>query len=96
MLVDDVLRCGVLLREAQVLLETYGVVVVGLAVLVHQPTPHTIDFMPLPVYFLARLPANYYAGPDDCELCRQNIPLERIAFEPPLKVLKAPLTAAAF
>ena len=88
-LVDDVLRRGVLLREAKALLEAYGVNVVGMAVLVHQPTPRTVDFTPLPVYSLARLPANYYAGPDDCEQCRQGIPLERILAEPLPKSLKA-------
>jgi orotate phosphoribosyltransferase len=95
-LVDDVLRCGVLLREARALLESRGVVVVALAVLVHQPTPRTVDFAPLPVFSLARLPANYYAGPDECELCRQGIPLERVDAEPLSKVLKAPVTVGAF
>ena len=95
-LTDDVLRHGVLLHEARALLESRGVTVVGLAVLVYQPTPRTVDFAPLPVYSLARLPANYYAGPDDCELCRQGIPLERISIEPLPKVLKVPVTAGAF
>jgi orotate phosphoribosyltransferase len=95
-LVDDVLRQGVLLREAQTLLESRGVSVVGLAVLVHQPTPRTLDFTPLPLYSLARLPANYYAGPDDCALCRRGVPLGGAIGGPPPKVLKSPLTAGAF
>ena len=72
------------------------ITLLALAVLVHQPTPRTVDFTPLPVYSLARLPANYYAGPDECELCRQGIPLERISAEPLAKVLKTPVTAGAF
>lgn len=95
-LVDNVLRRGVLLREAQALLESRGVTVVALAVLVHQPTPHTVDFTPLPVYSLARLEADYYAGPDECKLCRQGIPLERVSPEWSPRVLKAPVTAGAF
>jgi orotate phosphoribosyltransferase len=93
---DDVLRCGVVLREARALLESRGVIVVAIAALVHQPTLHTVDFAPLPVYSLACLPANYYAGPDECELCRRGIPLERISAEPLPSVLKMPVTAGAF
>jgi orotate phosphoribosyltransferase len=95
-LVDDVLRQGVLLREAQRLLESRGVTVVALAVLVHQSTPRTLDFAPLPVYSLARLPASYYAGPDECRLCRQGMPLDGAVAGPLPKVLKMPVTAGAF
>jgi orotate phosphoribosyltransferase len=95
-LTDDVLRNGVLLREARSLLESRGVIVVALAVLVHQPTPRTVDFGSLPVYSLARLPANYYAGPDECELCRKGIPLERIFAGAPPKALRMPAIAGVF
>jgi len=78
LLVDDILRSGRLLRQAQTLLEAKGCRVVGIAVLFHQPTPRTIDFGSLPLFSLARLEAGYYADAADCELCRRGIPLERV------------------
>ena len=35
------------------LLEGYGATVVGLAVIIYQPTPNTLDFGNLPLYYLA-------------------------------------------
>jgi len=43
LLVDDILRSGSLLREAQLLLESRGCRVVGVAVLFHKPTPWTTN-----------------------------------------------------
>lgn len=96
LLVDDILRAGVLLQQAKTLLESYGAAVVALAVLVHQPTPRTRDFSPLPLYSLARVKADYYAGPGTCELCRQGLPLERIGSEAAIQDLEAPVTTGAF
>ncbi len=95
-LVDDVLRSGVLIGEARALLESRGVRVVALAVLVHQPTPRTRDFGSLALYSLARLEGVYFADPRSCELCRQGVPLERIGKEPVEQVLEAAVLAGAF
>jgi orotate phosphoribosyltransferase len=78
LLVDDILRSGKLLREAQTLLESKGCRVVGVAVLFHQPTPRTLDFGTLPIFYLARLEAGYYAEAAACELCKRSIPLQNI------------------
>src|SRR6185312_14026642 len=43
-LVDDILRSGARLSEMKALLESYGAVVVALAVVIYQPTPGTHDF----------------------------------------------------
>jgi len=77
-LVDDLLRSGMLLSEARRLLEARGAQVVALAVLVYQPTPHTVDFGSLPLYCLAKLEASYYADAESCEFCRRNIPLHQV------------------
>src|SRR6202451_2672585 len=44
LLVDDILRSGRNLSELKRLVESNGAQVVGLAVIIYQPTPKTIDF----------------------------------------------------
>jgi orotate phosphoribosyltransferase len=75
-LVDDILRSGNRLSELKQLLESRGALVVGMAVIIYQPTPQTRDFGSLPLYYLARLEASYYADGAHCELCKQGVPLE--------------------
>ncbi len=76
-LVDDVLRAGRLIVEARRLVESHGAQVMGVAVAVLQPTPQTVCFDPLPVYYLARLDATYYSDAAACDLCRRGVPLEK-------------------
>jgi orotate phosphoribosyltransferase len=59
LLVDDILRTGTKLQNLKRLVEQYGGEVVGLAVMVYQPTPKTPDF-DLPLYYLAKIDAEYY------------------------------------
>jgi len=77
-LVDDILRTGSNLVELKQLLESRGAQVVGLAVIIYQPTPQTYDFGSLPLYYLAKLEASYYADGSHCELCKQGAPLEKV------------------
>jgi hypothetical protein len=49
-----------------------------LAVIIYQPTPDTYDFGNLPLYYLAKLDARYYADATRCELCRRGVPLEKV------------------
>ncbi|MDQ2898714.1 MAG: phosphoribosyltransferase [Acidobacteriota bacterium] len=77
-LVDDILRSGSKLAEMRALLEERGASVAALAVIIYQPTPKTRDFGALPIYYLAKLEASYYADAAGCELCRRNIPLEKV------------------
>jgi orotate phosphoribosyltransferase len=77
-LVDDILRSGSKLREMKTLLESRGAHVVGLAVVIYQPTPSTKDFGSLPLYYLAKLEASYYADAAHCELCRRGVKLEKV------------------
>lgn len=77
-LVDDILRSGNRLSELKQLLESRGALVVALAVIIYQPTPQTRDFGTLPLYYLARLEASYYADGAQCELCKQGVPLEMV------------------
>jgi len=77
-LVDDILRTGSKLRELKALLESNGAVVVGLAVIIYQPTPNTHDFGNLPFYYLAKLDASYYADTQHCDLCKAGTPIERV------------------
>ena len=78
LLVDDILRTGAKLKELKSLVESKGGEVVGLAVVIYQPTPLTPDFSPLPFYYLAKLDASYSQDAAACELCKRGVPLEKI------------------
>jgi orotate phosphoribosyltransferase len=77
-LVDDILRTGQKLLELKALVESKGAEVVGLAVVIYQPTPKTPDFSPLPLYYLAKLDAIYYRDTASCDLCKQGVPIEKV------------------
>ncbi|MFN7999248.1 MAG: phosphoribosyltransferase family protein [Bryobacteraceae bacterium] len=77
-LVDDILRSGSKLHEMKELLESRGAQVVALAVIIYQPNPRTRDFGPLPLYYLAKLNASYYADAAHCDLCKQGLPLSKV------------------
>jgi len=78
LMVDDILRSGRKLLELKHLLESKGAEVVGLAVMIYQPTPKTVDFSPLPFYYLAKLDARYSQDAEHCDLCKQGMPLEKV------------------
>jgi orotate phosphoribosyltransferase len=78
LMVDDILRSGSKLSELKRLLESNGAQVVGLAVIIYQPTPNTIDFSPLPFYYLAKLDAMYYKDAGSCEMCKHGAPVEKV------------------
>ena len=78
LLVDDILRSGRNLVELKRLVESTGAEVVGLAVIVYQPTPKTADFSPLPFFYLAKLDAMYYMDAGSCELCKRGVPAEKV------------------
>src|SRR5580692_5798764 len=66
-LVDDILRTGTKLGEMKALLESYGALVVALAVVIHQPNPNIRSFGDLPIVYLTRLQASYYADEGSCD-----------------------------
>jgi orotate phosphoribosyltransferase len=78
LLVDDILRTGRKLTEMKKLIESNGAEVVGLAVMVYQPTPQTPSFDPLPFYYLAKLDGVYYKDASSCDLCNHGVPLETV------------------
>ena len=78
LLVDDILRSGSKLMELKNLMESNGAEVVGLAVIVYQPTPATPSFDPLPFFYLAKLEALYFADAELFEARFPGLPVERI------------------
>ena len=76
LLVDDILRTGRKLMQLKKLVESNGAEVVGLAVVVYQPTPKTPNFSPLPFYYLAKLEGLYYQDAAACELCKRGVHLD--------------------
>ena len=77
-LVDDKLRSGEQLAAMKALVESYGAIVVALAVVIYQPRPNVRNFGDLPLLHLTRLEASYWADAASCELCNKSIPLEKI------------------
>src|SRR5262245_13618699 len=77
-LVDDILRTGNKLSELKRLLESSGAIVVALAVLIHQAAPITADLGRIPLYYLAKLEATFYADAGHCDLCRRGEPVESV------------------
>jgi orotate phosphoribosyltransferase len=77
-IVDDILRTGTKLAEVKRLLESYGANVVGLAVIIYQPTPNTADFGSLPLYYLARLNAAYAVDEAHCDWCQKGAAVEKV------------------
>jgi orotate phosphoribosyltransferase len=77
-LVDDKLRSGEQFSEMKTLVESYGAIVVALAVVIYQPHPNVRSFGDLPLLHLTRLEASYWADEASCELCRKSIPLEKV------------------
>lgn len=78
LLVDDILRTGNKLTQLKRLAEEAGAEVVGLGVMIYQPAPNVPSFDPLPLYYLAKLDAQYYADESSCELCKKGVPLEQV------------------
>jgi orotate phosphoribosyltransferase len=78
LLVDDILRTGNKMTEMKNLVESNGAEVVGLAVMVYQPTPRTPSFDPLPFYYLAKLDGMYYKGTESCDLCKLGVPCKNV------------------
>jgi orotate phosphoribosyltransferase len=78
LLVDDILRSGSRLSELKRLVENKGGQVVGLAVMIYQPNPRTVNFGPLPFFYLAELDATYYKDAASCDLCKQGVPVEKV------------------
>lgn len=65
LLVDDILRSGRKLTELRSMIEERGAKVVGLAVVIYQPSPETPSFGELPFYYLAKLDAMYYFNSEE-------------------------------
>ena len=76
-LVDDILRSGSKLHEMKNLLESRGARVVAMAVIIYQPIPDALDFGALPLYYLAKLNASYYADAEHCDLCKRGVVLQK-------------------
>lgn len=78
LLADDILHSGGNLADLKAALESFGAKVLGVAVIISQPTPRTHQFGALPLYYLARLEASYYADASSCELCAAGVPLTKV------------------
>lgn len=78
MLVDDILHSGRNLADLKAAIESFGAIVIGLAVIVYQPTSRTRDFGSLPLYYLAKRDGSYYANAEVCEMCASKQPVVKV------------------
>jgi orotate phosphoribosyltransferase len=78
LLVDSILRTGRRLTQLKNLVESNGATVVGIAVAAYQPSPVVADFPSIPLFHLVKLDALYYRDAASCELCRKDIPVQKI------------------
>jgi len=72
------MRSGEQLTALKALVESYGAIVVAIAVVIYQPHPDVRTFGDLPLLYLTRLEASYWADGGSCELCRKSLPLEKV------------------
>ena len=77
LLVDDILRSGQSVKELQDVVEERGAAVVGLAVLLHEPTAGAQTFHGIPFFSLARIEPAYRIA-YECQECKKGVPLEKI------------------
>jgi len=78
LLVDDILHSGGNMADLQATIESAGAVVIGLAMVVYQPTLRTHDFGSLPLYYLAKLEASYVADSGSCKMCASGQPVAKV------------------
>jgi orotate phosphoribosyltransferase len=78
LLVDDILRTGRNLTNLKRIVEERGAIVVGIAVMVYQPTPRTADFGEIPLYHLARIDAEYYTDEQAAAMKAKGIQFEDV------------------
>ena len=77
-MVDDILRTGAKLTELKELLESHGATVVGLAVIIYQPTPQTRGFRLSAAVLSGQTGGQLLCRWGHCELCKRGVPLEKV------------------
>jgi orotate phosphoribosyltransferase len=77
-LVDDILHSGNRLSQLKAKIESFGAIVVAMAVVIFHPTPKVQTVGDVPFYYLARLDASYYPDAASCELCKKSQLSERV------------------
>jgi orotate phosphoribosyltransferase len=76
LLVDDRMRSGRAMQEMKTLVESRGGEVVGMAVLVNQPSPDCLNFAPIPLFYLAKLDAMFCNDEAACPIAPGQKPVE--------------------
>ncbi len=75
-IVDDVYRSGVRIRELRQLCEKNGAEVLAVATVIYQPSPETPPMRDIPHYYLAKINARFDLDSESCDQCQRNIPFE--------------------
>jgi orotate phosphoribosyltransferase len=78
LIVDDILRSGRRVTQMRALIEATGAEIVGLAVAIYQPNPTIADLGNIPLFYLAKMNAQYYKDSRSCDLCKRGVPIEKV------------------
>jgi orotate phosphoribosyltransferase len=73
LLVDDMLRTGQKMQHLINLAKENEAEVMGIGVVVYQPTPTTPSFSPLPLFYLAKLDSQYCTENEVCALTTEGM-----------------------
>ncbi len=76
LLVDDLMRSGRRMTQLKRLVEDSGGEVVGIAVIVYQPSPKCATFGDLPFFYLAKLESKFCTDKDSCDIAPGQRPVK--------------------
>lgn len=76
LLVDDLMRTGHRMTQLKNLVEDSGGEVVGIAVIIYQPSPNCATFGNLPFFYLAKLESKFCTDKESCDIAPGQEPVK--------------------
>jgi orotate phosphoribosyltransferase len=76
LLVDDLMRTGRRMTQLKNLVEDSGGQVVGIAVIIYQPSPNCAAFGDIPFFYLAKLESKFCTDKESCDIAPGQEPVK--------------------
>jgi orotate phosphoribosyltransferase len=76
LLVDDLMRTGHRMTQLKNLVEDSGGEVVGIAVIIYQPSPNCATFGNIPFFYLAKLESKFCTDKESCDIAPGQEPVK--------------------
>ena len=76
LLVDDLMRTGRRMTQLKNLVEDSGGQVVGIAVIIYQPSPNCAAFGDIPFFYLAKLESKFCTDRESCDIAPGQEPVK--------------------